>query len=319
MAKLPQRVQAQLEAADALLQRANPPEQTPEATTPPAEPQQHEPPAAQADPAPVVETPSQPSTPQVNWEHKFKTLQGLFNAEVPKLQNENKTLKSQLTELQQAVDQLKQGAVKETPSQSAAVDPRDVDAFGADLVGMVQRVVQASLASVGAKVDATVVSFEKRLAAAEQALRGTSETVAVTAEEMFFNRLSAAVPDWESVNADQRFLDWLGEVDPLMGQPRQAALDAAQKTLNAQRAVAVFQAFKATLPQTQKANPLDKQIAPKPSAPVAPTQQAPQVVEQSYITNFYSEMAKGKWRGREAEAKGIEDQINRAIAEGRVR
>lgn len=320
MATLPRNIQAQLEAAEQVLQAANtPPEQTSEAPAATPEIPQPEPTTVASETPAPAEPPAAPNPPPVNWEHKFKTLQGLFNSQLPKLQEENKALKANLSEMQEAIKALQSSKPSEPQASAPAVDPKDVDAFGADLVDMVKRITDASIAGFAAKVSASVSSFDSRLKALEQQLQGTAKTVEMTAEELFFGRITKAVPDWETVNADERFHAWLAEVDPILGQPRQAALDFAQQHLNAERAIAVFQAFKATVPQAPKTNPLEAQIAPKTSVSSAPAPAAKPTITQAEIQRFYDDVAKGRYRGREQEAALREQTINQAIAEGRIR
>lgn len=325
MANLPRAVQAQVEAADAVLAQAGAAQGTGVGGVPadleqlaqtPTEPPIADAPTAQE---PVVPEVKQEAPKPDAWESKYKTLQGLFNAEVPKLQGQVKELTSRLNE---AIAQLEKTAKAATPEpQKASVDPKDVEAFGSDLVEMVQRVAQQMLGGVAAKVDGVVAGFEQRVSALEQAQKATSQTVAVTAEDAFFNRLTIQVPDWEQVNGDERFLAWLGEVDPLLGQPRQAALTAAQQSLNIERTVAIFNAFKSTLPQkpTKAATAVEKQISPSTAATAAPTPTEKPVITQAQIQTFYADVAKGKYRGRDAEVVKLEQIINQAIAEGRVR
>ncbi len=318
---LPRQLQEQLDQANATLETINspPPAPAPEPTPEPEaqvapEPTPEPTPAApepQATPEPQAQSQQQPDV----WEHKYKTLQGLFNREVPTLQNQVKDLKAQLemavARLDKAAD-AKTAAATETP----VADPRDVENFGQDLVDMVNRVARASLGDIGKQL-------EQRLQQIESALQGTTQQVAVTAEQAFFDRLTKLVPEWETVNANQAFLGWLAEVDPILGQPRQAALDAAQQTLNADRAAAVFKAFTATLPQApapRTSAPLDKQVSPKGSAASAPPQQpaAPKVWPQKDVIAFYEAKRRGDFRGRDAEAQRLEAEINLAMAEGRI-
>lgn len=320
---LPRALQEQLDQANATLAAMNQPPEPPA----PAEPTPPEPPApADPEPAPepvanVVSEPQAPTEPQAQtqpqpdvWEHKYKTLQGLFNREVPTLQGKVKDLEAKL---QTAVERLNAAADAQA-AQAAQVpaDPKDVENFGQDLVDMVSRVSQASLGNVAKQ-------FEARLAQLEQALQGTTQTVAVNAEQAFFDRLTKLVPDWEQTNANQAFLAWLSEVDPILGQPRQAALDAAQQTLNSDRAAAVFKAFAATLPQapqTKPSSPVDKQVSPKGSAASAPpTPNQPKIWAQSEVIAFYEAKRKGEFRGREADMQALEAAINLAMAEGRIR
>lgn len=317
MAKLPTRIQQQVDAADALIAQANAP--APEAP-PVAEPVAQEP--AQPEPTTPVVAPEPVAAPapptQDTWEQRYKTLQGLFNKEVPGLQQQTKHLQTELQQAKAALEKLT--TQQPSPEPKPNVDPKDVDAFGTDLVEMVQRVTTSVLGSMAARVDQTVTAFDARLAAVEQALDSTNKVVARSAEETFFDRLTAAVPDWESVNGSAQFLAWLGEPDPVHGLPRQTALDAAQNALNPDRAVAVFNAFKATLTKpAAKVDPLGKQVTPRSSASSAPTPTEKPVLTQEQITAFYNDVARGRYRGREAEVTETERTINQALAEGRVR
>lgn len=321
MANLPSAVQRQVEQAEALLAQANNPEptaQTP-AADPPTDPAPQAEPTAQAPapvPAPAVApTPSQDEV----WERKYKTLQGLFNAEVPKLQSQNKELAAKLHDAIERMEKLAQQPAKVEPQPTPAADPKDVEDFGQDLVEMVQRQVRSLVGGMAQKVDAVIGGFDNRIAQLEQAVKGASETAATTAEEVFFGKLARAVPDWETVNSDQRFLDWLAEVDPVYGQPRQAALGSAQQSLNAERAAAVFNAFKAQTSQPPKTDPLAKQVSPRAAASAPTTQVEKPVITQAQIQKFYLDVAQRKYQGREAEMQQLEAGINQAIAEGRVR
>lgn len=324
---LPRAIQAQVEQANAMLEAANSPADTP-AETPANEasaeqPQESQPqtPAPEPITAPAPATVSPHLDPEQTWETRFKSLQGIFNAEVPRLQAQAKDLKAQL---ETALERLDKAADKAEQQQKEpekpAADPRDVENFGSDLVDMVQRTAERMFGRAANEIQAQAARFEQRLAQLEKALQGTTQTVAMTAEQSFFDRLTKLVPEWEQINANQAFLAWLGEVDPIYGQPRQAALDVAQQTLNAERAAAVFKAFAGTTPPATKAASLDKQVSPKgTAATAAPAPKQAVVYTQQQVVDFYNAKRRGEFRGREQDAARYEAEINLAISEGRVR
>lgn len=313
---LPRSIQAQLEQANAVLAQANPQPQEPQAELAPEAPE-----AQQQAPEPTAstETPAQPTQPQLDvWEHKYKTLQGLFNREVPTLQHQVKDLR---TQLETAVARLNEAAdAKAKPSEPAApvADPRDVENFGSDLVEMVQRTAERMFGRAASELQGQAARIEQRLAQLEQALQGTHETVALTAEQSFFDRLTKMVPEWEQINANDAFLAWLAEVDPVYGHPRQSALNAAQQSMNAERAAAVFKAFAATQPSAPKPNAVAKQVSPKAAATAAPAPQTKPILTEKQVVDYYNAKRRGEYRGQEAEVQRIEAMINQAIAEGRV-
>lgn len=316
MANLPAAVQRQLDNAEALLAQSQPPQPSLEIAGLPAE---------EVPPAPAVAPPPPAPTPPVEdtWEKRYKTLQGLFNAEVPKLQKANQTLNDQLQAAIARMDKLSQAPAPAPAPQAEpprTLDPKDIEDFGKDLVEMVQRQIGSVTSDLVRKVDAIVADVDKRLSQLEQESTTTSQTVATTAEELFFGRLSDLVPDWEALNGDADFHAWLLEEDPVYGVPRQAALTGAQRKLDAPRAAKVFNAYKALIPQEPRVDPLDKQVSPRTTgASNPPVPQEKPVISQQAVEAFYRDVAQGKYRGREKQQQANEAAINAALAEGRIR
>ena len=316
---LPKSIQAQVEQAEATLAAyAAPVEAQPAAPEPVvvmASPPVEQAPAPVPQPAPAQTTPSEDT-----WEHKFRSLQGLFNQQVPMLQGQVKDLTKRL---EQAIGTLEQAKAAPKPQEQATqtVDPKDVENFGADLVDMVNRIAERRFGSVAQQVEAKFGELQKMLGTVEQRLEGTTQTVAVTAEQAFFDKLAKQVPEWEQINANPAFLAWLADSDPVYGVPRQRALDSAREQLDIGRIVSVFRAFSpATTGAPVVRNPVDRQVSPKAGASTpAPTAPTASMFTQKQIADFYNDVARGKFRGREAEAQAIEQSVNSAIAEGRVR
>lgn len=321
---LPRSVQAQLDAANATLEAINAQPQDPSIElealaapeTPPAEPAP--PPPVSANPPPPSPPPPAPPADDTVWEHKYKSLQGRFNALVPELQNQVKTLQS---DLQTAIERLNAAAeTKKKPEPvEPTVDPADVETFGADMVDMVKRVAERMFGGVAREMQTQAADLTDRIARLEEALQGTSKAVAATAEERFYDRLAELVPEWEKINVDPAFLAWLGEDDPIHG-PRQNALQQAHQALNVNRTAAVFKAFLSTVPQAPKSSAVDKQVSPQASAattPPAPTNKP--ILTQKQVTDFYASVRRGEYRSRPDEQRRIEQIINEALAEGRIR
>jgi len=276
----------------------------------PAEPPAVEPQAAAPAPAPV---PAPPQPKLVDWEHKYKVLQGMFSAETQRLHEQLRSASTRLTELEK-------GAKKpaEPPAKPAA-DPKDVETFGADLVEMVGRVAERLFGPV-------VQHFEARVAQLEDALNSTGRTVTQTAEQTFWAEFERRVPNWESINTDERFIAFLAERDPVFGQPRQVALDMAQERLDPAAAAAVFKTWEVSVappPPAPAPSPkpsMNSQVAPTAGAPAPlPKAASAEIITSKQIEKFYNEVARGVYRGREAEMNAIEARINQALVEGRVR
>lgn len=312
---LPRVIQAQLDQADALQAQDQAAREAAQAQpavvniadlivpTPPKAP---EPPAAVTPQAPAA--PAQPAPPPPDpYEQKYRTLQGKYNAEVPVLREQVQQLADQLRQVQEARS-------TQTPTPPQASDPKDLENFGADLVDFVNRVATAKAAEAAQQL-------HQKLAGLDERVQGVAKETVESKEAQFYATLNHLAPDWAQINERPDWLEWLGQVDPVYGLPRQAALDHAIKQLNAERVVRVISTFKAQLPPPPKPpESLQNQVAPEPvgsgAAPVAP--QKP-ILAEAAVTRFYRDLAQGKYRGREAEAKALEAQIDAAVAEGRVR
>jgi hypothetical protein len=328
--RLPRAIQAQVDAADQVLTSINTPaapepnpEQTPPTSAAPAPepaPAPAEPPAPEPAPPPA---PSKEDTPEY-WKARFQSVQGILNTQMPKLQQGNAQLQSEVQALKAKLEELSKAPAAPAPAPAPSQDStRDVNDFGQDLVDMVKRQVSAYIAPMAARFELSMQDFDKRLKAAEAAGTKAAEKATMTAEEVFYQQLTVAVSDWEEINSAPEFLEWLGAADPLYRIPRQVALDKAHEKLDVQGAAAVFNAFKSLIPAAPAPSPMAdvraKQIEPQGNGngQVVPAAQ-PKLVKAEEITRFYDEVAKGKWRGRDQERAEREQFYNTALAEGRI-
>lgn len=319
---LPKQVQAQIEEAERLerelLEQANP--TTQEA---PVEEQQTEEPVAEvvegdplAEPE-VLEAEPEPvkQSEDETWERKYKTLQGMYNADVPRLRTEVADLKSQL---ELAIAKLESASKKteEAPAERLVTD-KDVEDFGSDLVDLIKR--QATEVA-----QQQIDRLKDENAQLRQELNGVSERQGDIARQTYFADLARIVPDYEDINVDQRFLDWLSEVDPLSGHQRQEYLNNAFNTYDVSRTATLFNTFKELTGSAPKpkAPPkeLVRQVAPGTSKSSAQTtvNTNEKIWSMSEIDRFYKDVARGVYKGNDAEQARIEAEIDLAVQQGRL-
>lgn len=246
------------------------------------------------------------------WRKRYETLQGMFNAEVPRLRSRIEELESVSAKPQ----------AQPTPAfvEAPVPDSEDVDAYGEELVNMIRRQATAvTQAYVSQIVDAKIAEFAQKLSGVEQ-------KAGAVYERTFLSDLAVQVPDWEALNTDPDFLAWLAEVDPMTGFARKVYLDDAYGVRDVNRTAAVFTAYKTqkgivAQPAPQSKPSLERQVSPgKAKATAAPAADPSQRTwTMAEITAFYDDVRRGKYRGREAEAGEIEKQIDLAVAQARVR
>lgn len=322
---LPTQVQAQLDAANRTLETLNNP--APPATpSDPATLAANDPPATAPQAAPEPPATPAPAVPQPKtdddktWEERYKALKGLYNKQVPELQQQVKNLTARLDEAVKRLDAPPAQPPQQPPAPTA--DPQDIEAFGEDLVNMVKRTAERMFGGAANQMHEMLSRIDDRLTQVENNLKGTAQTAGQAAEMAFFDRLTKLVPNWEEINEDERFKAWCLEIDPAFGVPRQRGLQAAQDALDADRVAAFLRLYLGNQPTPPKATtpPVDTQVSPRAVAsapPPAPTTKP--VLTTQQVDLFYREVAQGKWRGREAEQQRIEQVINEALAEGRIR
>ena len=316
---LPPSVQRQLDEAAALEAQLYGQAPTPKEVVNTDAPQPAETPQpAPAEPAPVEQPAPQPE--EETFRQRYNVLQHKYNAEVPRLHAQLREAVANITQLTAEVQRLQQETAQQ-PTTSVPQDEEDTERFGEDLMAAIDRRATALAQQMLQSRDGEITQYIRSL---EAKLENVGERVVQTDQERFYAALAQRVPQWEAINTNQAWLAWLSEVDPVYGQPRQAALDAAANALDANRVAAIFEAFNELTrkPVDAKAKEtarkqLERQIAPQPASASAPSQAAGEHwtqadYERAYDPRIHRQVGPEKAAQMMAEA-------DKALAEGRVR
>jgi hypothetical protein len=320
MSALPTQVQRQSEEADRIeaeIQAAR--------GNPQAEPQPQQP-----EPEPVlVEQPeataeSQEHSADEAWQKRYQTLQGMFNAEVPRLNGRIKELESSLQSaiqrLDQAAAEAKQPERKEPPSR--LVTEKDEEAFGSDLLDVVKRQAQEVLRSERDQFQQVIDELKAENSKLNQQLGNVSERQGANDRRTYLTTLAEAVPSFEQVNADPGFIAWLDEQDPMTGLARKAYLEDAYNAFDTRRTAAIFNSWPGMKSQPKPSPKADlaRQVAPTATrSATTPAQPNSRIWATTEIEEFYRDVSKGRYRGRDAESARIESEIDLAVSEGRIK
>ena len=147
-----------------------------------------------------------------------------------------------------------------------------------------------------------------------------------SSEKQFWDDLNREVPNWSDINKSPDFQSWLLEVDPLTGINRQTYLEDAQRKLDSGRVINFFTAFAQVngidnsardKSATQSAE-LQKQVAPKRGRAGQPVSNEARTYTPKDIEKFFSDVRKGKYKGREDERARMERDIFAAQQENRI-
>lgn len=316
---LPRAIQEQIDGADALVAQinGNQTEVNPSDTVPPTDSPQA---APEPPPTPISQGTEPKQVSEETWEQKYRTLRGMFDAEVPRLHAQSREMNQQIQTLiaENAVAKAQQTRETAPASAKTLITEQDKEAFGSDLLDLIDRATESKISGYR--------DTESQLRSEINELKGklgnVSDRQVVSDKDRYQAQLSSKVPEWESLNTDAGFLNWLAEVDPVYGLPRQYALNNAYESLDADRTATIFAQYKATVAPVRSNNRADlqRQVAPtrsRASATPEASANGQRIFTQAEITDFYSEWVKG--RLDTDEAVRFEKEINAAISEGRIR
>lgn len=271
-----------------------------------------------------IDTPKEDPTA----DQRYRTLQGMYNADTARLRAENAQMGQRVTQLEQLIASL--SAPQQTQSAQVAaaklITDKDVEDYG-DSIEVMRRAAREELAAR----DQEIADLKRMVMQVQTTVVPKVESVvqrqALNAEQAFWSELTAEVPDWREVNAEQGFHSWLLEVDPLSGVPRQTYLDSAQNQLDARRVAGFFKTWQsmnggsvAQSPRSVSSSQLEKQIAPgrgRTAAGTTATNEA-KAYARTDVSKFFDDVRKGLYKGREQERDRIERDIFAAQRDGRI-
>ena len=248
--------------------------------------------------------PSEPQKEEDIWEQRYKSLRGKYDAEVPRMAASNKELTSRLQSIERELEKVKTfKAVTKDP----LIKPEEIQEYGEPLVDLIRRAAREEVSAKDAEIESLKSTLERFEASTTK-----------NAEIDFYERLRTAVPDWEELNRDKDFLQWLSEYDELSGNQRQDSLDEAVRNNDALRASRFFNKWKdiSTKQAATVSRNLESQIVPS-STRVSSTPAGKKIWNRSEIADFYMKARKGSITDKDMVA--IEADIHAAQLENRIR
>mgnify|MGYP006091458551 FL=1 len=316
---LPKQVQAQLAEVEAY-EKALEAQQNPDQDALDTETEV----VAETEEAPVPKEAKPADTPLTDVEDDFKqkysTLRGKYDAEVPRLHQQVRDLSGELEQIRKDLSAPK---VEPTPPKEKVSLVTDADRaeFGEELLDVQRRV-------------ATEVSqeYEGRLEKQDAVIQALQDKIANTGNqvgEMDFNqRLRNLVPDFSSIDNDERWVAWLNEHDPMLRGPRRVQAQQAFDAGDADAIAHYVGLWKATFASpSEPVKPpnqaeLEKQVAPNRSANSVSTKSVGQN-SKTYSTRevdaAWTKVRTLNTNGQYEAAEKLEAELTVAYMEGRVK
>ena len=312
---LPKAVAAATEELAALeqqLQAPVEPETAPDGQTEDAHPTP-EPSPEPVTAAPVASTdvphPEPQEVPEEKWEHKYRRLQGKYDAEVPRLHAQVRELQGVLAQMQQQM-QAPPPPAEQPKEPDKYVSDEDVANYGEDFVDIQRRITLDATRELRKQVE------ELKAQLAQQG----SQVQSVSFEA----RLLKAVPDFEQINADPAWIEWLNEVDPLIRGPRRAIAQQAYANGDVEAVKSYVDLWRKSqapaqpAPAVSRQQELQRQVQPSRATTSAPSSGAKKTYTMSEAEALFNRIQHLTAQGRIDEAKRLDAEISAAYAEGRI-
>lgn len=242
----------------------------------------------------------------------YNVLRGKYDAEVPRLAEEIRTLKGKNQEIQGTLDR-------------ANIQPGKITSLTAD-----ERETAGPLEDITAKIAREVAA--EAVNAAVKPLQETITVLVRQSDEAFNATLEMGLPKgWDTptgVNEDPKFIAWLGQIDPNTQRTRMDALKRAEAAKQGHKVVEIFRAFM----EAREIGASAEQAPPQKKPGIDPPQSGADKVQETegdgkkrytvaWIQQFYkTKRTNPEFQGEEGQVKAhaIEVDIAAAQREGRV-
>lgn len=263
-----------------------------------------------------------------DYKHKYNVLQGKYNKEVPRLHTQVSELTNELNSMRNLIASLEQvNTPVDQPVSKKLLKDEEVDEYGSELIDVIKRAAREEFSPLIEKLETENQQLRTMLG-------GMSSSVTENARDSLYRMLNTEIPNWQEINQDTGFLQWLEGIDAYSGKPRSGLLTQAFENNDAARVIAFFTGYlneNALVEDTSTTEPAPTSEPPKvdlmsmaapgkPRSGAAPSaQEDKRVYTQSDIARFYRDVQQGVYKNRRDEQEAIERDILAAGPEGRIR
>ena len=280
-----------------------------------------EPEPSKVEPAVVNTQPVIPVKGAEDFEHKYRVIQGKFDAEVPALQAQVASLTEQVRKfMENKVDE----PVKKPENFDAAINALK-EQYGEEFTSMVNDATEAKATVIAEKIANKIV--DERLKDISHRVDSVAEVQVQSASERFMSSLEKGLgKGWDTgINKDPRFLTWLNTpIDAELGvETYMDRLTAAYNILDDAKVLTIFNRYIKLNPQVEDANAskLAELIVPENQGggdDLADLNKEKKTYTKAEVNKFYKDSAAGLYKDRPEEKARMESDIFAAQSEGRI-
>ena len=252
---------------------------------------------------------------RTNWKAKYqneaKRAAGI-KASNDKFKHETR---QEITKLNSLLEEANSRPIAEIDTFKDIFSQEDADVVGDEAIEIMKKASKAATEESTATLKKEIAELKR---VAEEAKIQDSKNAEDQKYDDFLTKLEAKVDNWEAINRDPPFINYLSKVDEDSGYTRQELLHRAEVNGDVGRIVGFMKDFE------DKANPgkrkLEEKIGPTgnscPTAPVV--KDRPMILDGSYVDKYFNDVIKGKYKGNLVIAQEKQLEIDKALSEGRV-
>lgn len=263
------------------------------------------------------EVKAKPEEKPVDYQQKYQTLKGKFDAENPRLHQEIRQLQQTVSELQRQNEQLMEAAENQKQKESKVedgLDPKDFAEYGEEFESLVETIKNLQTQNAELKTQVNQVSGDAQQQAQVSYAVYIDQVKNVVSTELNSN--------FDELNQDPAFLNFLRQYPENGTESRHAMLQRAEASRNLKATIDIFKEYLGNISQAKPEPQPPPNIQPASQSPGTdinpPEQQNTQVWSRTEISAFYNDLNNGKFKGREDEAKAYEQDIYLAQKQGRI-
>lgn len=271
---------------------------------------------------------------RTSWKKRFTSYKASTDQTINQLRQdrakaavESEELRTQLADLATQVKLLEQQKLEIQDPMDGIISQDEADLLGPEAVTVLKKIAGTLASQTKEQGKPEIDALRMQLAELqkkrkEDAIRQEAE-LARTDMDKFKDRLVKAVPDFDDIDTDEKFGEFLEGVDDASGRQR---IDLYKTAITGRDVIGVarfYNDFRAARPKS-KEDILEEQITPEAKT----VSQALPVVEtdggnqkrfhvQEY-NEFMDDVNKGLWKGREKEAAKIETMFDKAFVDDRI-
>jgi len=282
-----------------------------------------------------------------NWENRFKSLRGRWDAEQRRTRETLEEYEQRMRQMQTEFQRATRPPLPGTGELPPMVSDEEIQDYGPDLIDVMKRVAIEATMPMLKPIATTVGQMQARV-----------ETTESEASKQFLARMHSSmdqsVPGWEDLNKDPNFVAWTKRNDVFSGLNRQELLQKAWYAGDSNRVAAFFRGYLAEeaavdpaaaqvrqqaygngnaghtpyqstggshAPSTPPPAPrvtLESLAAPGRARAAASAPAGKPVWTAAGISQFYMDVARGVFAGRDAERAATEADLMSAQREGRI-